>query len=108
MSRLSSFAKVGLAPALAAACFLPLLRAEAPELPNGPMKEKVTNACTECHSSRIILQQRLSKGAWLKEVDKMTKWGALVNPADHDGFVDYLSSNFPADKTPEPATRVGR
>jgi hypothetical protein len=56
--------------------------------------------------ARIILQQRLSKVAWAKEVDKMVKWGAFVEPADQDRFVDYLSANFPADKPAEPAVRT--
>lgn len=67
-------------------------------LPAGPMQSKATAACTECHEARIILQQRLSKGAWTKEVDKMTKWGALVEPADRDALIDYFSSNFSPDK----------
>jgi hypothetical protein len=77
-----------------------------PSLPDGTMKEKVTTACTECHESRIILQQRLSKAAWTKEVDKMTKWGAVVDSADRDAFIDYLSTNFPADKAPYQAPRM--
>lgn len=68
------------------------------ELPAGPMQAKATTACTECHEARIILQQRLSKGAWTKEVDKMTKWGAVVDPADRDALIDYLSANFSPDK----------
>jgi hypothetical protein len=88
--------------------FLPLLRAESPDLPTGPLKEKVVTACTSCHSSRIILQQRLGKAAWTREVDKMTKWGALVDPKDRDSFIDYLSTNFPTDKAPEPAPRAGK
>jgi hypothetical protein len=87
-------------------CSLPLLRAQSPELPPGPVEAKVTTACTECHESRIIMQQRLSKGAWTKEVDKMIKWGALVDPADRDGFIEYLSVNFPPDKAPEQMPRV--
>lgn len=83
-----------------------LLRAQSPELPAGSMQQKVTTACTECHESRIILQQRLSKAAWTKEVDKMIKWGAVVDPADRDGFIEYLSSNFPPDKSPEPMPRA--
>ena len=79
------------------------------ELPPGPMQAKATAACTECHEARILLQQRLSKAAWTKEVDKMTKWGALVDPADRDGLIDYLSTNFSPDKPPyEPQrTAVG-
>lgn len=79
------------------------------ELPPGPMQAKATAACTECHEARILLQQRLSKAAWTKEVDKMTKWGALVDPADRNALIDYLSTNFSPDKPPyEPQrTAVG-
>jgi hypothetical protein len=69
-------------------------------LPTGPMQAKATTACTECHEARIILQQRLSKPAWTKEVDKMTKWGALVDPADRETLIDYLSANLSPDKPP--------
>ena len=62
------------------------------------MQSKATTACTECHDARIILQQRLSKATWTKEVDKMTKWGALVDPQDRDTLIDYLSANFSVDK----------
>jgi len=68
------------------------------DLPSGPMQAKATTACTECHEARIILQQRLSNAAWTKEVDKMMKWGALVDPADRDALIDYLSANFGPDK----------
>jgi hypothetical protein len=76
-------------------------RAQTPsptELPDGPMQAKATTACTECHEARIIVQQRLSKATWSKEVDKMIKWGALVDPQDKDALIDYLSTNFPVDK----------
>jgi mono/diheme cytochrome c family protein len=70
------------------------------ELPAGAMQANATTACTECHGARIILQQRLSKAAWTKEVDKMMKWGALVDPADREALIDYLSTNFSPDKPP--------
>jgi hypothetical protein len=68
------------------------------DLPAGPMQAKATTSCLECHEARIILQQRLSKAAWTKEVDKMTKWGAVIDPADRDALIDYLSANFSPDK----------
>ena len=68
------------------------------DLPAGTMQAKATTACLECHEARIILQQRLSKAAWTKEVDKMVKWGAPVDPNDRDALIDYLSSNFSPDK----------
>jgi hypothetical protein len=78
------------------------------DLPAGSMQAKATTSCLECHEARIILQQRLSKAAWTKEVDKMTKWGALVDPADRDALIDYLSANFSPDKPPyEPPRTSG-
>lgn len=76
------------------------------ELPAGAMQAKATTACTECHEARIILQQRLSKAAWGKEVDKMMKWGAVVDAADHDALIDYLSANFGVDKPAYEAPRT--
>ena len=70
------------------------------DLPPGPMQAKATTACTECHEARIIVQQRLSKTAWTKEVDKMTKWGAVVDMGDRDALIDYLSANFSPDQPP--------
>jgi mono/diheme cytochrome c family protein len=70
----------------------------AENLPPGAMQAKATTSCLECHEARIILQQRLSKGAWTKEVDKMIKWGAVVDANDHDALIDYLSTNFSPDQ----------
>ncbi len=103
MWKASLWSAVGI---LLALCCLPLLRAQSPELPTGPVQAKVTTACLECHESRIIIQQRLSKAAWTKEVDKMMKWGAVVDPADRDSFIEYLSTNFPPDKAAEQMPRV--
>ncbi|HXM68729.1 MAG TPA: hypothetical protein VN911_18520 [Candidatus Acidoferrum sp.] len=111
---LASFARSGMFQLLLAIAFLflavssPFLaRAQNPapskptaDLPPGAMQAKATTACTECHEARIILQQRLTKAAWTKEVDKMTKWGAVVDAADRDALIDYLSTNFSPDKSP--------
>ena len=70
------------------------------DLPPGPMQAKATTSCLECHEARIILQQRLSKAAWTKEVDKMVKWGAVVDEQDRDALIDYLSTNFSPDQPP--------
>jgi hypothetical protein len=75
-------------------------RAQSPnqELPAGDVKDKAAAACLSCHEARIIVQQRLSKAAWTKEVDKMTKWGAEVDPKDRDSLIDYFSANFSPDQ----------
>jgi hypothetical protein len=92
--------------ALFALASAPQLWSQSPDLPPGPVQGKVRTACLECHDSRIIVQQRLSKAAWTKEVDKMIKWGAVVDPADRDAFIDYLSANFFPDKPAEPMPRT--
>ena len=78
----------------------------AEDLPPGPMQAKATTSCLECHEARIILQQRLSKATWAKEVDKMIKWGAVVDTADRDALIDYLSSNFSPDRPPYEPSRT--
>lgn len=74
-------------------------------LPDGPMQNQARTACLMCHDSHIIVQQRLSKTAWGKEVDKMIKWGAIVSPSDRDPLIDYFSTNFPPDKPAYTAKR---
>lgn len=74
------------------------LAQQGPKLPAATIEPKVRTACTECHDSHILLQQRLNRGAWTKEVDKMIRWGAVVDAKDRDGIIDYLSTNFPPDK----------
>jgi len=88
------------------AAVTPLLRAQSPQLPPGALEPKVTTACTECHDARIILQQRLSPTAWGKEVDKMIKWGAVVEAGDRQAFIQYLSASFPPDKPPDTIPRT--
>ncbi|MFY9560343.1 MAG: cytochrome c [Terriglobales bacterium] len=98
MSRLSAF---GLALALMSAVVVTMAASSPNEqLPAGPMQEKAAAACLSCHEARILVQQRLSKAAWTREVDKMVKWGAEVDPADRDALIDYFSSNFGPDQPP--------
>ena len=82
----------------------------AEDLPAGAMQAKATTSCLECHEARIILQQRLSKATWTKEVDKMIKWGAVVEASDRDALIDYLSTNFSPDQPPyePPRTSSGK
>ena len=77
-------------------------------LPPGAMQEKATTACLECHEARIILQQRLTKATWTKEVDKMVKWGAMVDGKDRNALIDYLSTNLGPDQPAYNAPRAAR
>ena len=75
-------------------------------LPAGPIQEKAAAACTSCHEARIMVQQRLSKAAWTREVDKMIKWGAEVDPKDRDALIDYFSASFGPDQAGYEAPRT--
>ena len=74
-------------------------------LPPGVGKDAAESACLGCHEARIIVQQRLSKAVWTKEVDKMTKWGAPVEAKDRESLIDYLSTNFGTDRPAYEAPR---
>ncbi len=52
--------------------------------------------CIACHDADIIREQRLSKPAWGREVDKMIGWGAEVSATEKDEIIDYLSGQFKA------------
>ncbi len=78
------------------------------ELPAGAMQQKTATACLECHEARIIVQQRLSKAVWTREVDKMMKWGAVLDAADRDALVDYLSTNFSPEQPAYSASRTAQ
>jgi len=55
-------------------------------------RREETRACLPCHGLRIIDVQRLPRGAWEKELDKMERWGAVIK--DRNALLDYLVANF--------------
>ncbi len=68
-------------------------------LPPGPMQEKARAACLSCHTAQIIVQQQLDRRVWVKEVDKMIRWGAPVREADREAILTYLVTHFSPAKT---------
>ena len=67
-----------------------LLVAADPSSEEGRREE--SRACLPCHGLRIIQVQRLSRGAWEKELDKMERWGAVIK--DRNALLEYLVANF--------------
>src|SRR5262249_40010998 len=45
---------------------------------NGAPPARFRAACTVCHNEDVIQQQRLTRGQWDREINKMTGWGANV------------------------------
>jgi cytochrome c553 len=69
-------------------------RAWAQELPAGPGREIVAKRCATCHEPDIIMQQRLSRAAWGRSLDKMVRWGATVEGEEREVMLDYLAAHF--------------
>jgi len=66
--------------------------AESPSATNHPAGYQA--ACLTCHDEGMMVQQRLTRAQWDREVNKMTGWGAKIRPEDKEGILKYLSDKF--------------
>ena len=64
------------------------------ELPPGSGADAVRARCTGCHGPALIVQQRLTREGWAREIDKMVGWGAVATDADREALLNYLSTTF--------------
>lgn len=64
------------------------------QLPEGPAREKIQEACTACHSITEVTSNPRAKAQWAETVDTMISRGAQVSDADYPLIVDYLSQHF--------------
>jgi cytochrome c553 len=93
-SRLLTIVTGGIFVVGTAAGWSPAASAPSEDLPDGPGRQTTSARCLPCHGAEIIREQRLAKGGWTREVDKMIGWGASVTPAEKDEIVNYLSARF--------------
>ena len=77
---------------LAVAVALAPLHAQ--DLPPGQGRDIVVARCVACHEADLITQQRLTRAGWGREVDKMVRWGAVVETSEREPMLDYLSARF--------------
>jgi mono/diheme cytochrome c family protein len=67
----------------------------------------MANRCGICHSTDLVMQQRLDRSRWTATVDKMIRWGAGLSPEERDILVKYLAVQYrpdaPADEKPDGA-----
>jgi competence protein ComEA len=66
-------------------------------LPDGPGKELVARACTECHSVDRMRSNRISKDDWFDKISDMVDRGASVTDAESQAMAEYLAKNFGKD-----------
>ncbi|MBK6795762.1 MAG: hypothetical protein IPG76_02920 [Acidobacteria bacterium] len=64
------------------------------DLPEGEGVRTVRMRCIGCHEADLIISQRLSREGWVKEVDKMIRWGAIVGDDEKPVIVNYLAAHF--------------
>jgi mono/diheme cytochrome c family protein len=82
-------------------CVCVLLSADQATLEKGKAEE--ANSCVACHGLKIIHDQRLSRAAWGRELEKMQRWGARIQ--NREALLEYLTVNFGDDK-PAPAPQL--
>src|SRR5687767_2050339 len=81
-------------PILLLFCVSALWAADPAVLEKGKAEEQ--RACVACHGLRIVHSQRLSRGVWERELDKMAKWGTVIK--EREALLEYLVANFGDDK----------
>ena len=57
-------------------------------------KRLVAARCAVCHSTDLIVQQRLTREQWTATVHKMASWGAQLSSAEQTRLVDYLAAHY--------------
>lgn len=50
--------------------------------------------CAVCHSTDLIVQQRLTHKQWIATLNKMARWGAQVSSAEQTQLADYLAARY--------------
>jgi len=70
--------------------------------------------CSVCHSTDLVLQQRLPRDRWEATVDKMVHWGAHLDKEEATLLTSYLATYFHQDAGPvvalpaAPSVQAGR
>ena len=80
-----------------AACVLASAAAHAQKaspFPDGPGREIVSVACTQCHTAGPIVQLRMDEQGWRRQVYNMVLRGAQIGPNDIDAASAYLAASF--------------
>ena len=80
------------------------LRAQ--DLPEGEGLGTARTGCLVCHGADLILQQRLARDGWAREVDKMIGWGAVIVESEKAALVDYLAVHFGVASAPRVSDRL--
>ncbi len=64
------------------------------DLPEGKGVELARDRCVGCHEADLIVAQRLSRQGWIREVEKMIRWGAVASDSEKEILIDYFAAHF--------------
>ena len=62
--------------------------------PDGPGKEIVSVACTQCHGPNVFTQLRMNEAAWRAQIYDMILRGAQITPDDIDTAAKYMAKSY--------------
>lgn len=62
--------------------------------PDGPGKEIVSIACTQCHGPNVFTQLRMGENAWRAQIYDMILRGAQIGPGDIDTAAKYMATSY--------------
>ena len=64
------------------------------QLPEGPGRNIVAVACTQCHGPQPFTQLRMNESGWRSQVENMVLRGAMVAPSELDVVTKYLATAY--------------
>jgi mono/diheme cytochrome c family protein len=95
LPRLCVLAVVAISFIATIVCVAPIYaQSPANTLPEGPGKDVVAVACSQCHGLKLIVSLRDGPVGWKRFVDDMILRGAQLTPQEADTVAQYLSKNF--------------
>jgi mono/diheme cytochrome c family protein len=62
--------------------------------PDGPGREIVAQACTQCHQAGPITQLRMNERGWRRMIYNMVLRGAQIGPGEIDAAAAYLVAHY--------------
>lgn len=106
MKHLKSLSKLGVV--VAGICFsIASVRAEGPDLPDGPGKDIVQQNCAACHGLDLITAKRRSPDGWSDVLNRMVASGAQLDDAQYGEVLAYLKANLGTTAASGPAPASG-
>jgi mono/diheme cytochrome c family protein len=62
--------------------------------PDGPGREIIAQACTQCHQAGPITQLRMNEQGWRRQIYNMVLRGAQIGPGEIDAATAYLVAHY--------------